>query len=96
MMLAERLMTDPSLRGHAFNFSNEIQITVLDLVQRISRLMTSKLEPVVLNQAVNEIRHQYLSAEKARRMLGWSPLFTLDQGLQATVQWYERFLQNEH
>jgi CDP-glucose 4,6-dehydratase len=95
MLLAERLIEDPALRGHAFNFSNEIQITVLDLVQRISRLMNSKLEPVVLNQATNEIRHQYLSAEKARRMLGWSPLFTLDQGLQATVQWYERFLQSK-
>jgi CDP-glucose 4,6-dehydratase len=96
MLLAERMMQDPALRGNAFNFSNEIQITVLDLVQRISRLMDSKLEPVVLNQATNEIRHQYLSAEKARRMLGWSPLYTLDQGLQATVQWYERFLRNEH
>jgi len=96
MLLAERLIEDPALLGHAFNFSNEIQITVLDLVQRISRLMNAKIEPVVLNQATNEIRHQYLSAEKARRMLGWSPLFTLDQGLQATVQWYERFLQNEH
>jgi CDP-glucose 4,6-dehydratase len=96
MLLAERLITDPALRGHAFNFSNEIQITVLDLVQRISRLMNKNIQPVVLNQATNEIRHQYLSAEKARRMLGWAPLFTLDQGLQATVQWYERFLQNEH
>jgi CDP-glucose 4,6-dehydratase len=96
MLLAERLLTDPALRGQAFNFSNEIQITVLDLVQRISRLMNSTLEPVVLNQATNEIRHQYLSAEKARRMLGWSPLFTLDRGLQATVEWYQRFLQNEH
>ena len=96
MLLAEGLREDPALSGHAFNFSNEIQITVLDLVQRLSKLMNSKLEPVVLNQATNEIRHQYLSAEKARRMLGWSPLFTLDQGLQATVQWYERFLQHEH
>ena len=96
MLLAERRITEPALRGHAFNFSNEIQITVLDLVQRISRLMNKNIQPVVLNQATNEIRHQYLSAEKARRMLGWSPLFTLDQGLQATVQWYERFLQNEH
>ena len=91
-MLAEQLIRDPELRGHAFNFSNEIQITVLDLVRRISRLMNKDIDPLVLNQATNEIRHQYLSAEKARRMLGWSPLFTLDQGLQATVRWYERFL----
>ena len=95
MMLAEKLMEDPDLRGHAFNFSNEIQITVLDLVQRISRLMGKTIAPVVLNQATNEIRHQYLSAEKARRMLGWSPLFSLEDGLAATVKWYERFLQDE-
>jgi CDP-glucose 4,6-dehydratase len=94
-MLAEQLIQNPTLRGHAFNFSNEIQITVLDLVQRISALMDKPIEPIVLNQATNEIRHQYLSAEKARRLLGWSPLFTLDQGLQATVQWYKGFLQNE-
>jgi CDP-glucose 4,6-dehydratase len=91
-MLAEQLIQNPAVRGQAFNFSNEIQITVLDLVQRISRLMGKAVEPVVRNQATNEIRHQYLSAEKARRILGWSPLYTLDQGLQATVQWYERFL----
>ena len=30
MLLAERLAEDPSLRGEAFNFSNEAQITVLD------------------------------------------------------------------
>ena len=35
------------------------------------------------NEASNEIRHQYLSAERAREMLGWSPLFTLDDGLGA-------------
>ena len=37
MLLAERLVADPTLRGTAFNFSNEIQITVLDLVQTDSR-----------------------------------------------------------
>jgi CDP-glucose 4,6-dehydratase len=94
MMLAEQLIQNPALRGHAFNFSNELQITVLYLVERISRLMDGAIAPVVLNQATNEIRHQYLTAEKARRVLGWSPLFTLDQGLQATVEWYERFLRD--
>ena len=40
----------------------------------------------------NEIRHQYLSAAKARRMLDWSPLFTLEQGLEQTIAWYREFL----
>ena len=53
--------------GEAFNFSNELQVTVLDLVRQILRLMGSDLEPDVRNEASNEIRHQYLSAAKARR-----------------------------
>jgi CDP-glucose 4,6-dehydratase len=92
MVLAERLASDESLRGQAFNFSNEIQVTVLDLVGRILTLMDSGLEPEVRNEATNEIRHQYLSAEKARRVLGWRPLFTLDEGLHRTIEWYRDFL----
>jgi CDP-glucose 4,6-dehydratase len=91
MILAERLAEDPSLRGHAFNFSNETQLTVLELVRHVLSLMESALEPDVRNEATNEIRRQYLSAEKARRVLGWKPLFTLDEGLRRTIDWYRDF-----
>jgi len=91
MLLAERLAEQPKLRGEAFNFSNELQVTVLELVQRILALMNSHLKAEVRNEASNEIQHQYLSAAKARQILGWSPLFTLEQGLDLTIQWYQDF-----
>jgi CDP-glucose 4,6-dehydratase len=92
MLLAEQLFTRPELRGKAFNFSNEIQVTVLELVQRILCLMKSTLEPDVRNEASNEIRHQYLNASRARQMLRWAPLFTLEQGLEHTAAWYREYL----
>lgn len=95
MLLAELMATDDSLRGQAFNFSNEIQVTVLELVERILSSMGSDLEPDVRNEAVNEIQHQYLSADKARRLLGWRPLFTLEEGLRLTIDWYKEFLGTE-
>ena len=52
MLLAERLAADPELRGEAFNFSNETQVTVLELVDRSSALMDSDLEPDVRNEAI--------------------------------------------
>jgi CDP-glucose 4,6-dehydratase len=92
MLLAERLAADPSLAGQAFNFSNELQVTVMQLVQALTRVVGSALEPEIRNHASNEIQHQYLSASKARSILGWQPLFTLDEGLHKTAGWYREFL----
>jgi CDP-glucose 4,6-dehydratase len=92
MLLAERLARDPALRGEAFNFSNELQVTVRQLVGRLLDLMNSRLEPDVRNEASHEIRDQYLSAAKARQRLNWSPLYSLDEGLRRTTQWYQEFL----
>jgi CDP-glucose 4,6-dehydratase len=92
MLLAEKMAMDKTLAGGAFNFSNEIQVTVLDLVNRLIQLMGSSLTPDVRNEVSHEIRHQYLSAAKARKVLGWQPLFTLEDGLARTAKWYEEFL----
>jgi CDP-glucose 4,6-dehydratase len=92
MVLAEALAANADLRGQAFNFSNEIQVTVLELVESLLALMGSDLKPDVRNEATQEIRHQYLSAAKARQSLGWRPLFTLEDGLKKTIDWYKAFL----
>jgi CDP-glucose 4,6-dehydratase len=92
MLLAERMAQNPELRGEAFNFSNELQVTVLELTEKILGVMGSDLKPDVRSEASNEIKHQYLSAAKARRMLDWEPLYTLDGALEQTIQWYTKFL----
>jgi len=89
--LAECMARIPDVVGQAFNFSTEIQVTVLDLVSRILRLMRSDLTAEVLAEAHNEIKHQYLSAAKARRMLDWQPQYALDDALQETIAWYREY-----
>ena len=91
MLLAEKLAEDRSLIGEAFNFSNEAQITVSELAAMLLSLMKSDFVPLIRGEATNEIKHQYLSAEKARRILGWSPRFTLEEGLTKTIDWYRDF-----
>jgi CDP-glucose 4,6-dehydratase len=91
MLLAEQLASRPDLRGQAYNFANEQPVTVLELVRRILSVMGSSLEPDVLNEATNEIQEQYLSAERARKLLAWVPGYTFDEGLTRTAAWYRDF-----
>ena len=89
--LAECMARDPAVVGQAFNFSTEIQVTVLEMVYRILRLMNAFLEPDVRGEACQEIKQQYLSAGKARRLLAWKPLYQLDEALQETIDWYRAY-----
>ena len=91
--LAEK-MDDENILGEAFNFSNELQISVLEMVKKIISLMGKEnIEPKVLGIAKNEIIHQSLSAEKARKMLNWAPAHTLDEALERTIEWYKNFFE---
>ncbi|MHB8246194.1 MAG: NAD-dependent epimerase/dehydratase family protein [Acidimicrobiales bacterium] len=90
--LARVLPHRPELAGQAFNFAAETELSVLGLVACILELTGSDLEPEIRNDAVNEIREQRVIASKARKILGWTPAHTLDQGLTLTVEWYRTFL----
>jgi CDP-glucose 4,6-dehydratase len=92
LLLAEKLAQDRSLGGMAFNFSCEQPLTVLELVDAILSVMgRADLKPTILGEASNEILHQYLKAGLARRLLGWRPIFTMEEGLRRTVEWYREF-----
>ena len=95
LLLAEELAEKPDLRGQAFNISNETHLTVLELVEHILKLMGSALQPVLRDQAKNEIPNQYLSAHKAREILGWKPMVSMDEGLKLTIAWYKSFLADQ-
>jgi len=94
LALAEAI-EKPGVRGAAFNFSPESRIDVFEVVRTLARLMDSRLEPIVLDVAVHEIKNQSLDASKARAVLGWQPAWTLEAGLRATIPWYSKVLQED-
>jgi len=88
--LAENLHRN-EIKGQAFNFSTANKINVLEMVNKITKLFPSNLSPIILNEAKGEIKHQYLSSEKARHMLNWQAKHTIDEGLVKTIAWYKEF-----
>lgn len=92
LLLAEKLSSNLSLAGEAFNFSNEQPLSVQKIVDYILELMDTNLKAKILNEADHEINHQYLDSSKARTMLNWNNAFTIKDGLTKTIDWYKQYL----
>jgi CDP-glucose 4,6-dehydratase len=92
LLVAQALSTRADLAGEAFNFAAGRPLSVLDVVALMQAAVGTSLEPDIRATASGEIFHQYLSADKARRVLGWEPAYTFEEGLDRTVAWYRATL----
>lgn len=93
-LLLAQAIERPDVCGEAFNFGASEAITALGMIQSIIRLSDHpELEPVILNEARHEIQEQNLCSDKAQRLLGWEPQYSLATSLQETIQWYRAYLQ---
>lgn len=90
LLLAENIDT---AKGEAFNFGSGEPVSMLDLVNRIVRLMgrENELAPDILlkTKIENEIDAQYLASSKVEKRFGWTPKVGLDEGLKRTIDWYK-------
>jgi CDP-glucose 4,6-dehydratase len=90
LLIAEKLQ-ELFLAGKAFNLSNESPISVLELVKKVYNSFGKKQNFEILDKADFEIEHQYLSSEKARTILGWTPVYSLDRGIKKTIPTYKKY-----
>ena len=83
--------------GQAFNFGNNNPVSVINLVETITKYMGKEhLQPKITNTAHGEIHSQYLDSSKANHLLQWEPQYSLETGLIQTIEWYTDFLSNSH
>ncbi len=90
LAIADRLDRD-EVRGQAFNAGGGRPYTVLEIVEAITRLAGTGLEPVILGSGNpdGEIDRQFVDASRLRDRCGWEPEVTLEEGLTRTLAWYE-------
>jgi CDP-glucose 4,6-dehydratase len=76
------------LAGEIFNLSCEKPVSVLELVKNIYKDFGKEPDYTISNEVKHEIRDQYLSAQKAQKILNWKAKITLTDGLNKTIDWY--------
>jgi CDP-glucose 4,6-dehydratase len=92
LKLAESIKAS-GVMGEAFNFGVDDPKTVMDVVQAIIDVSEEPtMEPIILGEVKNEIRDQYLDSTKAKQVLGWTPRYSLKEGLGETMAWYTDYL----
>lgn len=89
MLLAEKINLS---KGEAFNFGSGEILNVLEVVNKVEKVTGKNIKKEILNIAKNEIKAQYLSSEKAQKILGWKAKYKIEEGLKETLPYYEKIL----
>jgi CDP-glucose 4,6-dehydratase len=74
----------------AYNVAGGEVRTILEVVDTIGRLMSIDIPPLISGEKTPEIDSQWLNIDKIKN-IGWSPTFTLEQGLKKTIDWYKEY-----
>lgn len=77
--------------GQVYNIGGAATLTNLDLVRRIMAIVGADESLIwYVNDRPGHDRRYALSSEKIQREIGWKPTRAFDEGLQETVEWFDR------
>jgi len=81
----------PAAAGEVFNIGSGEARTVRDIAERVAQAVGKQdIAPEITGKyRVGDIRHCFADIDKARRVLGYSPRVTLDDGLAELAAWLE-------
>lgn len=76
--------------GEVFNIGTGIEVSVNTLAHLVMELYNLDLKPEHIDRRdIDNIRRRVVSVEKARRVLRWTPLVTITEGLSRTWRWFQ-------
>jgi NAD dependent epimerase/dehydratase len=85
------LMTSDEATGKVFNLGSANEVSIAEVVERVKVLTGStaavECEPQRVRPADSEVRRLLADTQYVRRMTGWHPQVSLDNGLKAVIAW---------
>lgn len=78
----------PEAAGQAFNIGSGQSISIAELAERTARVMGSDVAAQITGEyRTGDIRHCFADIDAARRVLGFTPQVSLEQGLRELAPW---------
>ena len=87
---AHILAMSPAAVNQTYNIEGPRKITVLEVAEGIRRSIGEHVKIEFVPERPGDFGGKEVSAEKARRELGWSPTVDFEDGLHRTVEWFRK------
>jgi CDP-glucose 4,6-dehydratase len=80
-------------KGEAFNLASRNVMSVIEIVDRISKILGKAVKREILNYAKAEVSKQYLDRSKIKNTIGWEPKTDFEEAIKETFDWYKQIFQ---
>lgn len=76
--------------NQVYNIAFGQQTSLLHLFEALKKQAGSSLKPVHGPDRAGDVKHSLADISKAKTLLGYSPSFSVEQGLEETFKWYKQ------
>lgn len=81
--------TDKAVVNQVYNIACGQQTSLAELFETLRKVAGSDLQPVYGQERKGDVKHSLADISRARRMLGYEPSISVEQGLRITFEWYK-------
>ena len=77
----------PGVAGEVMNVATGGRISLNDLLRTMNRILGTKIEAIYKEPRAGDVKDSQADITKAKRLLGYTPLVDLEEGLRRTLDW---------
>lgn len=81
--------------NNIFNIGTGVATSINELFNSMKEISGAKVEPIYKEARKGDILHSYFDISKAKEILGWSPRYSLKDGLKETICFYKEIFEHE-
>ena len=77
------------LDNELYNVATNYKISVNDLFNVFNKITGNNLKPIYKEERIGDIKNSYMSYDKIKEACGWTPKYSLEEGLKETLEFYK-------
>jgi UDP-glucose 4-epimerase len=77
----------PKAAGEAINVACGTRISLNELLRLMNGIVGTKLQAIYKEERAGDVKDSQADITKAKTLLGYTPIVTLEEGLRPTLEW---------